>query len=110
MHPNGAEDRSTNWFGQTFRKVHILYVSPQGPRSEARHSTPRRTLTPWPRPAWTESILLGLEVQPSLSCLRLAGVQRVYASPDVALPYQEADGWLTMSVPPLHIHGILVAD
>lgn len=54
--------------------------------------------------------LTGLEVQLNLSRLGITKVQRVYAPPDVSLPYQETDGWLTIGVPPLHVHEILVVE
>ena len=51
-------------------------------------------------------VLSGLEVELDLSRLGLAGVQRVYAPPDVALLYQKADGWLTISAPPSCEHDV----
>ncbi|NLF01851.1 MAG: hypothetical protein GX601_12825, partial [Anaerolineales bacterium] len=52
----------------------------------------------------------GLQVRLSLSRLRVDRVGRVYAPPDLPVAYQENDGWLTIHVPPLHVHQMVVIE
>jgi hypothetical protein len=55
-------------------------------------------------------ILSGLQVQVNLARLGIQGIQSVYTPPNRALSYQQADGWLTVAVPPLVIHTMIVLE
>ena len=57
-----------------------------------------------------DPVLSGLVVQIDVSRLGGEGVRRVYAPPDVELPYTISDGKLRVVVPPLRVHTVLVIE
>ncbi len=55
-------------------------------------------------------VLTELTVQLNLARLGIQRVQNVYTPPDTGLAYNQTDGWLTVSVPPLVVHTLLVIE